>query len=392
MTDIRSQFLLNPDIIHLNHGSYGACPKPIFEDYQQWQLQLETNTVAFFARRGPELLFNSRKVLGEFIGCDADDVVYTMNPSYAMNIIIKSFPLQSGDEILTTDLEYGAMDKTWNYYCKKADAKYVQSKITLPVSSKEEVVEEFFKGLTPKTTAVFISHITSSTALILPVKEICAKAKELGLITIVDGAHVPGQLPLDLSTLQADIYTGACHKWLMTPKGSSFLYIKRELQSLFDPLVISWGYESECPSNSQFIDYHQLQGTRDFAAFLTIPKALEFRKTFDWDTVSANARKISQNNYQRFAEAANGKMLCPISDDFLAQMCSLEINCPDTIKLGSLLYDKYKIEIPVFMHGSKAYIRYSVQGYSTQTELNRLFEALREIRIATDLLDQTIST
>ena len=386
MTDIRSQFLLSKDIIHLNHGSFGACPKPVFEDYQKWQLELEQNTVNFFVKQGPVLLEQSRKALGDYIDCYADDVVLVMNPSYAMNIIVKSFPLQTGDEILATDLEYGAMDKTWNYYCKKAGAKYVQSKITLPVSSKEEVIEEFFKGLTQKTKAIFISHITSSTALILPVKEICTKAKELGLITIVDGAHVPGQLPLNLSTLQADIYTGACHKWLMTPKGCSFLYVKRELQSMFDPLVISWGYESECPSNSQFIDYHQLQGTRDIAAFLTIPKALEFRNEFDWDSVSAKARKISQNNYERFAEAANGKMLCPISDDFLAQMCSLEINCPDTIKLGSLLYDTYKIEIPVFMHGDKAYIRYSVQGYNSQAELDKLFDALHEIRNATNLL------
>lgn len=383
---LRQQFLLNPNIIHLNHGSFGACPKPIFEDYQRWQLELEQDTVHFFARRGPELLANSRQALAGFIGCHADDVVYTMNPSYAMNIIAKSFPLQQGDEILATDLEYGAMDRTWRYYCAKAGAKYVQQPITLPVASKEQIVEEFFRGLTAYTKAIFISHITSSTALILPVAEICARAKELGLITIVDGAHVPGQLPLDLSTLNADIYTGACHKWLLTPKGSSFLYVKRELQPLFDPLVISWGYESDNPSSSQFIDYHQLQGTRDFSAFLTIPKALEFRKQFDWENVSAAARSTSQNNYARFAEVTNGKMLAPVSDDFLPQMCSLEINCPEFMKLGSLLYQQYGIEVPVFQHWGKTYIRYSFQGYNTQQDLDALFDALTEIRQTTNLL------
>jgi isopenicillin-N epimerase len=386
MENIRSQFLLNPDIIHLNHGSFGACPKPIFEDYQKWQLELEKNTVNFFVKQGPILLEQSRKALGDFIGCDKDDVVLVMNPSYAMNIIAKSFPLEYGDEILCTDLEYGAMDRTWNYYCKKAGAKYVQQKITVPVSSKQQIIDEFFQGLTSKTKAIFISHITSSTALRLPVEEICAIAKQKGLITIVDGAHAPGQIPLNLSTLQADIYTGACHKWLLTPKGCSFLYVNRALQELFDPLVISWGYESETPSHSQFIDYHQLQGTRDIAAFLTIPKAIEFRKECDWETVSDSCRKISQANYQRFAEAANATMLCPASDEFLVQMCSLEINCPDTVKLGTLLYDKYKIEIPVFMHGNKTYIRYSFQGYNTQEELDKLFAALAEIRNTTELL------
>lgn len=385
MTDIRQQFLLNPEITHLNHGSFGACPKPIFEDYQKWQLALEQDTVHFFARRGPELLRNSRKALGEFIGCEADDVVYTMNPSYAINIIAKSFPLEKGDEILATDLEYGAMDRTWKYYCQKAGAKYVQQHISLPVTSKEQIVEEFFKGLTPRTKAIFISHITSSTGLILPVQEICEKAKTHGLITIVDGAHVPGHISLNLNTLKADIYTGACHKWLLTPKGSSFLYVTKELQP-FDPLLISWGYESDAPSNSRFIDYHQLQGTRDFSAFLTIPKALEFRRQFDWETVSANARRTAIANYERFAEAANGEMVCPASDDFLGQMCSLRIRCKNFVELGALLYNTYKIEVPVFPHGDQVFIRYSVQGYNTQEDLDRLFDALIEIRSTTDLI------
>ncbi len=383
---IASNWTLDPKIHFLNHGSFGACPKPIFEDYQKWQLELEKNTVDFFVRKGPELLYQSRKALGEFIGCSVMDVVYTMNPSYAMNIIIKSFPLNADDEILTTDLEYGAMDRTWNYYCKKVGAKYVQQEIELPLTTKEAIVDQFFKGLTDKTKAVFISHITSSTGLILPVEEICAKAKSLGLITIVDGAHVPGQIPLNLSLLEADIYTGACHKWLLTPKGCSFLYVKPEFQDVFDPLLISWGFESDTPSDSRFIDYHQLQGTRDFSAFLTVPKALDFRNNFDWETVSSEARRTSQENYLRFAKSANSKMLCPVSDDFLAQMCSVEINCTDFEQLSSLLYNHYKIEIPVFPHGDKVYIRYSFQGYNSQQDLDKLFEALEETRKTSSLL------
>ena len=140
----------------------------------------------------------------------------------------------------------------------------------------ETFIEEFFKGLTPNTKAIFISQITSSTALILPVKEICDIAKQKGLLTIVDGAHVPAHIPLNLQELKADIYTGACHKWMMTAKGCSFLYIKKEFQKLYAPLIISWGFDSAMPSHSQFLDYHQMQGTRDFSAMLTIPKAIAF--------------------------------------------------------------------------------------------------------------------
>lgn len=162
-----------------------------------------------------------------------------MNPSYAINIIAKCIDLKPGDEILTTDLEYGAMDKTWNYYCKQKGANYIRQPIHLPLTTKEAIVEQFFKGLTQKTKAIFISQITSSTALILPVKEICEIAKQKGLLTIVDGAHVPAHIPLNLQELKADIYTGACHKWMMTPKGCSFLYVAKEQQHWIDPLIIS---------------------------------------------------------------------------------------------------------------------------------------------------------
>lgn len=385
MNSLRDLFLLNPEVTHLNHGAFGACPKPIFEDYQKWQLELEKNTFNFFVKQGPVLLEKSRKSLGDFIGCDKDDVVFTMNPSYALNIIIKDFGLEEGDEILATDLEYGAMDRTWNYYSKKVGANYVRQPITLPLVSKEQLVEEFFRGLTSKTKAIFISHITSTTAIRLPVEEICKRAKAEGLITIVDGAHVPGHIDLNLRELEADIYTGACHKWLLTPKGCSFLYVKKEFQP-FDPLLISWGFESETPSHSQFIDHHQLQGTRDFSAFLTIPAALKFREDNNWNQVAENCRKLAHANYERFAGVTGGTMLCPISDDFLGQMCSLSITCPDPVALQDLLYDKYKIEIPVMPHGDKVFIRYSINGYHTQKDLDILFEALEEIKSTTELL------
>ena len=385
MENLRSQFLLSHEITHLNHGAFGACPKPIFEDYQKWQLELEKNTVNFFVKQSPVLLEKSREALGGFIGCNKDDVVFSMNPSYALNIVLKDFGLKEGDEILATDLEYGAMDRTWDYYCNKAGAKYVRQHVSLPLTSKQQIVDEFFQGLTPKTKAIFISHITSTTALRLPVEEICKRAKAEGLITIVDGAHVPGHIELNLQELEVDIYTGACHKWLLTPKGCSFLHVKKELQP-FDPLLISWGFKSDMPSESLFIDHHQLQGTRDYSAFLTIPVALKFRKDNNWNQVAADCRKLAHANYKRFAEVTGGTILCPISDEFLGQMCSLSINCPDPVALQDLLYNKYKIEIPVMPHDDKVYIRYSINGYHTQKDLDVLFQAIEEIKSSTNLL------
>ncbi|NCU02515.1 MAG: aminotransferase class V-fold PLP-dependent enzyme, partial [Chitinophagaceae bacterium] len=296
MQDLAQQFLIRKDITYLNFGSFGACVKPVFERYQQYQLELEQEAVQFITVTGPKYLEQSRKALGTYINCHQDDVVFVTNPSYAVNIIAKSLKLQAGDEILTTNLEYGACDRTWKYYCERSGAVYKQQPIHLPLTSKEEFVEQFFKGLTAKTKMVFLSHLTSSTGLRLPVEEICAKAKEHGLLTFIDGAHAPGHVEVDLQKLQADIYTGACHKWMMTAKGSSFLYVKKELQPLFDPLIVSWGYNALFPSHSQFLDYHQMQGTRDFSAFLTIPDAIAFMEKYDWVNVAAHYRKMTQDN------------------------------------------------------------------------------------------------
>ena len=386
---LASQFLVNPNITFLNFGSFGACPKPIFEDLQKWQLELESEPVQFMTVTGFQYLKKSRESLAHYIHCDADDLVYTPNPSYAMSIITKSLKLNAGDEILTTDLEYGAMDKSWKYYCKHTGAKYVQQPINLPLTTKEKFIEDFFKGLTKNTKAIFISQITSSTGLVLPVKEICEIAKQKGLLTIVDGAHVPGHIPLNLSELKADIYTGACHKWMMTPKGCAFLFVTKEHQHWTDPLVISWGYESAIPSHSQFLDYHQLQGTRDFTAFLTVPKAIEFMNANNWEIEASNCRKLVQANAQRFCDLLGTKPLCPIDDTFLGQMFSIPIHTPEPETLQRNLFEAYKVEIPLMRHGNNVYLRYSIQVFNTQKDLDILYDALKEIIVNTELIKVT---
>jgi isopenicillin-N epimerase len=386
MQNLRQYFLLRDDVTFLNFGSFGACPKPVFEKYQQLQLELEQEPVLFITGNGLKYLTQSREALGNYLNCAKDDLVYVTNPSYAVNAVAKSFNLKEGDEVLTTDLEYGACDKTWEYYCKKAGAKYVRQHISLPVQSKEQFIEDFFKGLSAKTKLVFLSHITSSTALRLPVEEICAVARQKGLITFVDGAHAPGQIPVNLQTLGADIYTGACHKWMMTPKGSSFFYVKKELQHLIDPLVVSWGYNALFPSASQFLDYHQMNGTRDYSAFLTIPTAIDFMKEHEWDKVAANCRKLVQDNASEFCSILNASPLAPVNDNFILQLFAAEIKTTEPEKLHDYFFEKYKIQIPVMRHGSKVYLRYSINAFNNQQDLNKLFAAIKEIKETTSLI------
>lgn len=372
-------FLVTPEITFLNFGSFGACPKPIFEKYQSLQRELENQPVQFFVKDGMVLLAEARKRLAEYVQCHEDDIVYVTNPSYAINTIARSFPMNEGDEILTTDLEYGALDRTWDYYCERKGSSYVKQHIPLPIQSKEEFIDAFWKGYTSKTKAIFISHITSATGLILPVEEICTEAKKRGLITIVDGAHVPGHIPLDLSTLQADIYTGACHKWMMAPKGSSFLYVTKEQQHWVDPLLISWGYKSDYPSHSQFLDYHQTAGTRDYSAFLTVPTCINFMKENNWDKVADDCKQLVKTNIPKFADLLNTAPLAPMDNEFFGQLCSLPINTENPARLHDILLDEYKIEIPIPVENGQSYIRYSIQAFNTQEDLDRLEDVLKDL-------------
>jgi isopenicillin-N epimerase len=384
---MKSLFLLNQSITFLNHGSFGACPKPIFEEHQRIQLELETEPVEFIQIKQPKYLKIARESLARFVGCQAGDLFFTSNPTFAINIIMRSIKLNAGDEILATNHEYGAMDRTWNFYCKKSGAKYVRQKISLPIVSKEQMIEEFWKGYTSKTKVIFLNQISSATALIFPVKEICDRAKELGLIAIVDGAHVPGHIDLDISDLNPDYYTGTLHKWMLAPKGSSFLYVKSELQNDLEPLVVSWGYESVAPGESQFLDYHELQGTRDVSTFLCTPKVVEFLEQNHWAEKSKVCKQMVLDNYQRFCDLVNTNPLCPISSEFLGQMASFPINTKKPAELKEILYSKYKIQIPVMPLNGNYYLRYSINVYNSEADLDILYNALEEIIKTTDLIE-----
>ena len=384
---MKSHFHLNPEITFLNHGSFGACPKPIFEEYQRFQLELENEPVYFIQKKATGYLKTARESLAKFVGCEAQDLFFTPNPTFAVNTIMRSLKLQADDEILTTNHEYGAMDRTWHFYCKKSGAKYIRQEISLPITSKEQMLDEFWKGLTSKTKVIFLNQISSSTALIFPVKEICDKARELGLITIIDGAHVPGHIDLDISDLNPDFYTGTLHKWMLAPKGSSFLYVKKEYQNDIEPLVVSWGYESDFPGESQFLDYHEYQGTRDISAFLCTPKVIEFLEENNWKEKAKASRKLVLDNYQDFCDLLNTKPLCPITEEFLGQMASIQLRTSKPLELKELLYEKYKIQIPVMPLNGNIYLRYSINAYNSQEDLDVLHQAITDIIKTTDLIE-----
>lgn len=376
ISNLKSLFLFNPDIVFLNHGSFGATPRAVFEKYQAWQRELERQPVEFLGRRFTGLMRQARAALAAYVRAAADDLVYVPNATIAINIVARSLPLNPGDEILTTDHEYGAMDRVWRFVCRKTGAVYKQQPIPVPVTTCENLIETFWAGVTPRTRVIFLSHITSPTALIFPINEICHRARVAGILSVIDGAHALGQIPLDLTEIGADFYTANAHKWLCAPKGSAFLYARREVQSLVEPLVVSWGYEAEKPSASRFIDEQEWNGTRDIAAYLTVPEAIRFCEEHHWDQVQVHCHALARSAREHITALTGLSPLSPDSPDWYMQMVTLPLPQCDAARLEARLYNEYRIEVPIVVWHNQPHVRVSIQAYNSRDDVSRLVEAL----------------
>jgi isopenicillin-N epimerase len=373
----RHPFLLDPDVVFLNHGSFGATPAPVFDEYQRLQLEMERQPVRWMQREADQRLATARAALAEYVGCDHDELVYFPNPTQAINMVARSMSLEVGDEVLATDHEYGAMDRTWRVVCAEAGARYVQAHVPIPLPTADEVVERVWAAVTPRTKVLFISHITSSTAVRFPVEELVRRAREAGLVTIVDGAHVPGHIPLDVRAVGADFYTGAPHKWLCAPKGTSFLYAHRDAQHLLKPLVVSWGWESLTPSGSTFVDHHEWQGTRDLAPFLATPLAIEWTRANDWDAQQQRSHDMVRTAIGRVdALTGLGSMYPDDGFRWYGQMAVALLPDVDVAELKRRLYDEFLVELPVHRFADRAMLRVSIAAYTVESDIDALIDAL----------------
>jgi isopenicillin-N epimerase len=274
------------------------------------------------------------------------------------------------------------MDRTWRSVCHRAGARYIQQPIPVPVTSQEQLAEAFWSRVTGRTRAVFVSHITSPTALVFPVAEICRRARAAGLLSIVDGAHAVSQVPLNLTELGADLYAGACHKWLCAPKGSAFLYARREVQPWLHPLVVSWGWGDDVIApdptmgETEFVRWHQWQGTRDIAAFLATPAAIQFQAEHNWDAVRAECHALASETRRRLNDLTGLAPLSPDSTDWFRQMAAVRLPPVDVKALQVRLYTEHRIEVPIFLWQAEALLRVSFQGYNTRADADALVEAL----------------
>jgi isopenicillin-N epimerase len=385
---MRDLFLLEPGLIFLNHGSFGACPREVFDTFQRWQLDMERNPVQFLGRRSGALLAEARAQLGAFLGARGDDLVFVPNATTGVNIAAASVPLRPGDEVLGTDHEYGACEATWRHVCQRAGAHYRSVEIPLPLDPAT-FTERLLAACTSRTKLLFLSHLTSTTALRFPVEALCAAARARGITTVIDGAHAPGQVPLHLDTLGADFYTGNCHKWMCAPKGSAFLHVHPSWQGQVQATVVSWGYVAETMDrtggHTGFDAYTgrttlerrlQWQGTRDLAAFLTVPAAIDFQARHGWPSRRGRCHDMACTALHQVL-ARNG-LQASAPDSAYGQMVPIPVRTDDADGLRRGLFDEHRIEIPVTQHAGRTFVRLSVQAYNTQADIDTLLAALAQ--------------
>jgi isopenicillin-N epimerase len=382
---------LDPGTIFLNHGSFGACPKQVLEYQHRLRARIERQPVQFFVRDLEPLLDEARAELATFLGADAQDLVWVPNATAAVNAVLRSLELRPDDELLTTDHEYNACRNVMDFVAERSGARVVVAHVPFPLDSPEQVVDAVLDRATPRTRLALLDHVTSQTGLVLPIERLVHELAEREVETLVDGAHAPGMLPLDVSAVGASYYTGNCHKWICAPKGAAFLYVRRDRQPEVRPIAISHGANSPRPDRSRYLIEFDWVGTDDPTAFLSVPEAIRFVGSLlpgGWPAVRQQNRELTLYGRRAVCDALGVALPCP--DEMIGSLASIPLPPGSSAAPASPLYadplqqellDRWKIEAPLIPWPAppRRLIRISAQLYNGPEQYDSLATALAEL-------------
>ncbi len=397
----RKYWQLEPELAFLNHGSFGACPRPVLQHQQQLVDLAELDPVLFFNRHRQPLLDRSRQALADTIGANPANLVFDTNATHAANAVLRWLDFQPEDEILVTSHGYNAITNAAQYVADQTGACITTAQIPVPVTSADDVTDSIMRAVTPRTRLAIIDHITSPTAIVLPLEQIIPALRQRGVRTLIDGAHAPGAIPLDLEALAPDYYVANCHKWLCSPRGAAFLFaqpdcrIRDELPAELQPSSVSHGYNTKGPQDNRFHDAFDFPGTTDPTAWMSVGHAISFlselRSSDLLDHMQCN-RQLALEGAQLLIQRCGLQMVCPM--EMIGPMVALTL--PDdpnpddvdystspnpSLTLHTTLRDKYAIQVPVF-HFPKSprrMLRISAQAYNAHSDYEQLAGALCEL-------------
>lgn len=381
---------LADDVVFLNHGSFGACPRLVLQQQSALRAQMEREPVRWFVHELEPLLDAARTALAEFLHADAEGLAFVTNATVGVNAVMRNLRLSPGDELLTNNHEYNACNNALRFQAERAGARVVVAEVPFPVSGEDQVVQAILRSVSPRTRLCLLSHVTSATALIFPAERIVRELAARGIDTLVDGAHAPGMIELDVSRINAAYYTGNCHKWMCAPKGAAFLHVRADRREGFHPLVISHGHNSRRTDRSMFRLEADYTGTADMTAALCIPQAIAFLGSLfegGWPEVRRRNRE--------FALAAR-KLLCdrlgvapPAPDSMIGSIATVPLRerSPQEAAIPTRHHDalqdrlmvNWRIESPIVLFplgSSHRWVRVSGQVYNTLAEYEYLARAL----------------
>jgi isopenicillin-N epimerase len=384
--DLSKFWGLDPRVVYLNHGSFGACPTAILQAQQQYRERMERDPVHFFVREIEGLIDASRRELAAFVGADAEDLAFVPNATVGVNTVLRSLDFRSGDELLTTNHAYPACKNAIDFVASRTGARVVVAAVPFPLASSQLVLDSILARVTPSTRLALIDHVTSPTGLVFPIARIVQALNERGVETLVDGAHAPGMVPLDLRSLGAAYFTANCHKWLCTPKGSALLFVRRDRQHAIHPLAISHGATAKRPERSRFWLEFDWTGTDDPTPYLCVGDAIRYLGGL----LPGGWQALMERN--RFVALAAREMLCstlgipePAPRDMVAALAAVPL--PDQAlqpgavfdPLQDALFREHGIEIPIFPWPAppKRVLRVSAQLYNSASQYQKLIDALR---------------
>ena len=385
---MRELWPLERGVIFLNHGSFGACPTEVLRHQAALRDEMEAEPVRFLSRELDDRLASARQALAAFVGADAEDLAFVTNATGGVNAVLRSLGFSPGEELLTTDHAYNACRNALDFAAGRAGARVVVATIPFPLASPEEVVEAVLARITPRTRLALLDHVTSPTGLVLPLERLVAALTGRGVEVLVGGAHAPGMVPLDLRALGAAYYSGNCHKWLCSPKGSAFLWVRRDRQPDIRPLTISHGASATRPGRSRFRLEFDWTGTDDPTAWLTVPRAIEYLGSLlpgGWPELMARNRALALEARRLLCAAVGSAPPCP--DEMVGALASIILPAGPTTEIGwrrpdplqGRLWDGWGIEVPVMSWPAapRRLVRISAQLYNAPADFERLAEALR---------------
>ena len=376
-----AQWLLDQRITFLNHGSFGAVPRCVFDEQTQRRRRIEAEPVEIISRQRIDLLTEAKTAIGQWLSMRPDDFGFVTNATEGVNAVLRSLNFRQSDELLTTSHVYNAIRKAMRFVADRSGAGYREIDLPLPITSSQQIADRVLEAISPRTRLLVIDHVTSPTALVFPVAQIVAGCGRRGVDVLIDGAHAPGMLPLDVPSIGAAYYTGNLHKWAAAPKGTGFLWVHPDKQPQIHPLIVSHHY------GEGFVPEFGWQGTRDLAAWLSAPRGLAFMSELGWDRVMAHNHQLAAWAHQMLCHRLGVNPISPLDGSLLGSMATLRLPGPlakmDDGQVQALqrrLYDEFRIEVPIMQWSGTCFIRPCCQVYNTAADYHRLADAILALK------------